>query len=192
MDLITYETIRGVHRAEKDEQLQQLPIGFFEAVKNWLIHRRASKDAFSLLETENAKKLLEDIISRREKKIVLSAMRTIRGELPPKHLTDSEQKFFDEIVNSLKIYREKIREETMTYDEIVEKKLEDTKKLMDEIAPEIKIDNKKMLKILNDMPAFVGDDEKKYGPFSKGDVVSLPENIMSLLVSRNIAENIMD
>jgi len=49
-----------------------------------------------------------------------------------------------------------------------------------------------MLKIVNNVPMFVGSDMKKYGPFSKGDVVSLPEDVMNLLVSRNIAENIMD
>ncbi|MDD5416618.1 MAG: hypothetical protein PHU12_01435 [Candidatus Aenigmarchaeota archaeon] len=191
MDIITYETIRGVHRNEKDEILQQLPEGFFQAVKNWLAHKRTNRDTYSLLEAENAKKLLEDIINRREKKIVLAALRTVRGELPPKNLTESEQKFFDGVVVSLKMFRDKITEETMNYDEIVEKKIEDTRKLVEEMAGEIKIENK-MIKILDDVPKFVGSDSNNYGPFRKGDVVSLPEDVMTLLLNRGAAENILD
>ncbi len=192
MDLITYETIRTVHRSEKDEQLQQLPDNFFEAVKNWLAHKRTNKDTYSLLETENAKKLLEDIINRREKKIVLAALRTIRGELPPKNLTDSEQKFFDDMVISLKQFREKIKEEIMSFDEIVEQKIEDTKKIVEELKPEVKIEDKKMIRILNNVPKFVGADMKNYGPFAKGDVVSLPDEIMNLLIARSMGENVLD
>lgn len=192
MDLITYETIRAVHRDEKGEVLQPLPENFYQAVKNWLAHKNKSKDTFSLLEIENAKKLLEDIISRREKKIVLSALRTVRGELPPKHLTDSEQRFFDNMVVALQQFRNLIKEETMSFDDVVVEKLEEAKKIMNEMTPEIKVDGKKMLKILDDVPMFVGSDMQKYGPFKKGDLVSLPEDVMGLLVGRNIAENVLD
>lgn len=191
MELITYETIRAVHRNEKDEVLQQLPEGFYLAVKNWLTQKRTNHDTYSLLEAENAKKLMEDIINRREKKIVLSALRTVRGELPPKTLTDSEQKFFDGIVFSLKSFRDKIKEESMSYDEIVAQKIEDTKKLMDEMEAGIKMTGK-MIKILDDVPAFVGSDAINYGPFKKGDVVSLPDDVMALLLGRGSAENILD
>ena len=44
---------------------------------------------------ENAKKLLEDIINRRQKKIVLAALSTVRGQLPQPNLTDEERKFFE-------------------------------------------------------------------------------------------------
>lgn len=191
MDIITYETIRAAHRAEKEEQLQELPVNFFQSVKNWLINKRMNRDTYSLLEAENAKKLIEDIMNRREKKIMLSVLRTVRGELPPKNLTDSEQRFFDEMVTSMKIFREKIKEETMSYDEIVEQKIEDTKKLVDEIRPD-KLEGKKLIRLLDDMPAFAGSDSNNYGPFKKGDLVSLPEEVMNLLLNRNIAENIMD
>ena len=35
MELITYETVRNAHRAEKEEELQKLPDGFFESIRNW-------------------------------------------------------------------------------------------------------------------------------------------------------------
>ena len=63
MELITYETIRSAHRAEKDEELQKLPEGFFDSVRNWFKHKENMKDTTSLLEVENAKKLLNDVVS---------------------------------------------------------------------------------------------------------------------------------
>ena len=109
MDLISYETIRNAHRAEKEEELQKLPEDFFGAVKKWLSLKEKQKDTTSLLEVENAKKLLDDIINRRERKIVLAALRTMRGELPPPNLTDNERRFFDEIVKSLKSFRDTMK-----------------------------------------------------------------------------------
>lgn len=199
MELITYETIRNAHRAEKEEELQKLPEGFFESVRSWFKHKENMKDTTSLLEVENAKKLLDDIINRRQKKIVLSALRTIRGELPPTTLSDEERKFFDEVVNSLKSFKNEINERFKGYDTIVEEKIEDAKKTVEELKPEeeiknifVKPDGKLLVKALKDLPEFVGSDLKNYGPLKTGDVITLPEEIGNLLISRKVAENILE
>lgn len=197
MELITYETIRNAHRAEKEEELQKLPEGFFESVRNWFKHKEKMKDTTSLLEVENAKKLLEDVINRRQKKIVLAALSTVRGQLPPTNLTDEERKFFDEIVNSLKIFKNEINEKFRGYEEIVEEKVEEAKKSIEELKKEEKMefakpDGKLLVKILSDLPRFVGSDMQAYGPLKAGDVISLPEEIGNLLINRKVAENILD
>ena len=199
MELITYETVRNAHRAEKEEELQKLPEGFFESVKNWLKHKENMKDTTSLLELENAKKLLDDIINRRQKKIVLSALRTIRGELPPQNLSDEERKFFDEVVNSLKLFKNEMNERFKGYETIVEEKIEDAKKTVEELKPEeevknifVRPDGKILVKAIKDLPEFVGSDLKNYGPLKTGDVITLPEEIGSLLISRKVAENILE
>jgi DNA replication initiation complex subunit (GINS family) len=196
VELITYETIRNAHRAEKDEELQKLPEEFFESVKNWFRHKEKMKDTTSLLEVENAKKLLEDIINRRQKKIVLSALSTVRGHLPPSNLTDEERKFFDEIVKSLKSFKNEINEKIKDYDEIVEEKVEEAKKSVEELKPReeikpLKPDGKLLIKILADLPRFVGSDMNSYGPLKTGDVISLPEEIGNLLINRKVAEVIL-
>jgi len=197
MDLISYETIRAVHRAEKDEQLQKLPDNFFGSVKSWLSHKQKNSDSASLLEVHNAKKLLDDILKRRERKIVLSAMRTMRGEVPPVNLIDSERRFFDEIVMIMKAHRQDMQEKMMGYAEVVESKIDDIKKTMGDMKPEIieddepiqpSNDKKKFVKITSDIPKFVGSDMETYGPFNKGEMANLPEEVAEVLLSRDVAE----
>ena len=203
MDLISYETIRAVHRAEKEEQLQKLPENFFESVKSWLSHKQKNDDSTSLLEVHNAKKLLDDILKRRERKIVLSAMRTMRGEVPPVNLTDSERRFFDEVVMLIKAHRQETQEKMMGYAEVVENKIDDIKKVMEDMRPNEIIDErpevepepeepkpepignpKKLLKMLSDIPKFVGFDMETYGPFDKGEMSNLPNEVAEILLSR--------
>lgn len=200
MDIITYETIRNAHRAEKEEELQKLPTGFLESVKNWFSHKEKLRDTTSLLEVENAKKLLEDIINRRERKIVLSALRTVRGDLPPSSLTDEERKFFDQLVNVLKVFRNDMNERFRNYADIVEEKVEEAKKSMEELKPVeervenkfIKPNGKLLVKALTDLPRFVGSNMESYGPLKAGDVIYVPEDVGKLLVNRKVAENILE
>jgi len=199
MDIITYETIRNAHRAEKEEELQKLPLGFFESVRGWFSHKEKLKDTTSLLEVENAKKLLEDVINRREKKIVLAALQTVRGQLPPSSLTDEERKFFDQLVNLLKIFRNEMNEKFRNYSDIVEEKVEEAKKSIEALKPEEKIESKfikpngkLLVKTLTDLPRFVGGDMKSYGPLKIGDVIYVPEEIGKLLINRKVAENILE
>lgn len=193
MDLITYETIRAAHRAEKEEELQKLPDNFFQAVRNWFANKEKQKDTVSLLEIENAKKLLEDIINRRQRKIVLSALRTIRGELPPQNLNAKEQKFFDQIIDSLKSFKESMNEEFMSV-EVVEEKIEEAKKALEEIKEPlvVKPEGKIVVKALTDIPRFVGSDMKAYGPLKTGDIITVPEEIGKILISRRVAENLLE
>jgi DNA replication initiation complex subunit (GINS family) len=199
MELITYETIRSAHRTEKQEELQKLPEGFFKSVRNWFKHKEKMKDTTSLLEVENAKKLLEDIINRRQKKVVLSALRTVRGDLPPTNLNDDERKFFDQLVSILKDFRKNINEKFRSYEDIVEEKIEEAKKSVEVLKPKevieqklIKPNGKLMVKILSDLPRFVSSNLESYGPLKAGDVITLPEGIGKLLITRKVAENILE
>jgi len=203
MELITYETIRNAHRAEKEEELQKLPQGFFESVRNWFSLKEKLKDStLSLLEVENAKKLLEDIINRRERKIILCALRTVRGEMPPSSLTEDERKFFDQLVNILKAFRNDMNEKFRSYADIVEEKVEEAKKSVEELRPIepekpvenkfIKPNGKLLVKVLADLPKFVGSNMEGYGPLKAGDVIYVPDEIGKLLITRKVAENILE
>lgn len=134
-ELITYDTIRKAHRAEKQEiALQKLPEDFFSLVRGWLGHKQSTqKGTASLLEIENAKKLLEDLVNRRQKKIVIAALHTIRGDVPPQNMALDEEKFFDVLVNSLLTFKRDAQEQMFGYDSVIEEKLESVKNLMDEM-----------------------------------------------------------
>jgi len=43
---------------------------------------------------------------------------------------------------------------------------------------------------LSNIPAFIGSDMKEYGPFDKDGVCEIPENIFSILFSKNIVKKI--
>jgi DNA replication initiation complex subunit (GINS family) len=198
MDLITYETVRNAHRAEKEEELQKLPDGFFESVRNWFKVKERLKDTTSLLEVENAKKLLEDVINRRQKKIVLAALSTMRGQLPPAGLNDEERKFFDDIVNILKAFKNDMNEKFRSFDDIAQEKVEEAKKSIEEMKPveveniAVKPNGKLLVKILINLPKFTGTDMQSYGPLRTGDIITMPEEVAKLLITRKAAENILD
>jgi DNA replication initiation complex subunit (GINS family) len=198
MDIITYETVRNAHRAEKEEELQKLPDGFFESVRNWFKVKEKLKDTTSLLEVENAKKLLEDVINRRQKKIVLAALSTMRGQLPPAGLNDEERKFFDDIVNTLKSFKNDMNEKFRSFDDIAEEKVEEAKKSIEEMKPveveniAVKPNGKILVKVLIDLPKFSGVDMQSYGPLRTGDIITLPDEVAKLLIMRKAAENILD
>src|SRR3989304_8402449 len=114
MDLITYETIRSANRMEKEKDLQKLPENFFHAVKSWFSVMEKKKDTLALLEVENARKLLDELVNTRAKKIVQAALASARGGAPPQNLVPSEQKFLDATLDSLKNFKEEITEQMIS------------------------------------------------------------------------------
>ena len=216
-NLITYEGIRAVQRAEKLEMLGKLPEGFWTAVRSWLAGKEEKRDSISLLELESAKKLLEDIVSRRQRKIIFAALGAMRGSAPPTNMTEDEQKFFDQSMVLLKQNKESALDKYISASASAEQKIEEArqsieliKNAMSAIAPEKTVDmtasrndaaiapeqplkalttnGTRMVKILSDMPKFVGTDLNEYGPYKTGDVVKLPSEIRAVLVARNAAE----
>ncbi len=237
-EIITYETIRAAHRAEKEEKLQKLPAGFFSAVRQWIEHKSSRRDTTSMLEVEAAKKILEELVNRREKKIVLAALHTVRGNLPPEGLTLEEQKFFDSMILSLKNFKDEVQQQMWSYDKFVEEKISEARKLVEEVksssqimeAPKIETSEKnglsenisathngeipeiisekldaqppaapelpkeipkpdlRKIKLLMDLPQFVGGDLNYYGPFANGQTAEVPPEVAGLLSMRGAAE----
>lgn len=46
------------------------------------------------------------------------------------------------------------------------------------------------IKILSDIPSFVGTDLKEYGPYKQGQTIELPFKIAQLFISRKLGENV--
>ena len=226
MEVITFEFIRDVHRKERDSKsldLQELPENFFPLVQQWLSEKEklyeAEKNPGVLIEIENAKKLLREIISQRQKKIVISALHVLRGGTPPENMLPQEEKFFEKILSILNEYRsmieleitgdfvkEKIEEIRENLSEMrkeaekryVEEKASESEKREKEIVTEEKIEEvkkpptEKLIKVraLNNIPRFVDENLNPYGPYKKGDEFELPEEIANILISRKIVESV--
>ena len=112
-NVITYETFRKFQRKEREsENLQELPEDFFKSCAEW-IKRKArayeeTKDLMIQREIENVLGIIKDILDRRERKLLLLAMHTVRSNVVPKNLHPYEEEYFDKIVESLKGMRERI------------------------------------------------------------------------------------
>ena len=179
---LSYEEIRRIHRLEKNtSQLVQVEPGFYNELHAFL---GAEKQAylkslknFSVSNSRdftNLKKMVEEIFSIREKKILNKALVAARtNESNEEHLAQQETKMFRKSIEMLKEYR-KMLEEMFGNDE---SKPESSKDL-----------NNLSVRILSDIPAFIGSDMKEYGPFSKDAVVELPFHIGKLLGSRNLCK----
>ncbi len=181
-EIISYETIRNVQRREKEEKvLQKLPENFFLLVREWLRTKKDSaKDSAGIIELENAKNLLNDIINRRETKIIMSALNTARGNLPPEGLTDEEAKFFDEILMLLKNFKSKMQEEILGYDGIIEDKIKSAREAVSATL--------KKVEFIADVPEFVDENMNRYGPFSAGSTAEIPASVAETLIKRGVVK----
>jgi DNA replication initiation complex subunit (GINS family) len=232
MSLITYEAIREAQRSEQGDQLQSLPNGFFDAVKNWIDYKKAKGDDLSLREIESAKKLLEEVIHRRQRKLLVYSIGVVRGDVPPENLDETEKEFFDQAVSLVKEFRTRMSDKILTEDGMVQKRLSEVSDIIEQIRekPEpVKEDivekpiepakeepvvtdipqepiaepvqnndllmgpapeKKPGLKLLVDLPKFVGQDLNSYGPFKSGEIIHVPNQIKNLLLTRKVAEEI--
>lgn len=232
-NVITYETFRKFHRKEKNnDELQDLPDEFYSSCRKWLKRKdrefdRSKGDTTPLYELENVKRIIRDIFDRRERKIMLMALQTVRSGISPKNLMSEEKDFYDEMVSNLKSYREEFlddiinvreedsesdkskgtnereeeREEDRTEDKDSggeenegntsrEDEIGDVKNLNEDIELKSEEIDGKIVRIFEDMPQFLDENENKYGPFKKEDLVKLPENIADLLIEREKAEEV--
>jgi DNA replication initiation complex subunit (GINS family) len=147
--MITYETISGVHRAEKGPQLSKLPDGFFPAVRLWLSHKKNRGDTSSILEAENAKKLLEYVVNIRLRKIMTAALDSARGSAPPANMTTEEEAFFDKVLSTVKTQQNEMKERLFGAGFIVEQKMEEARRSVDEM----KTTNMEIVKSIGTSPS---------------------------------------
>lgn len=169
-ETITFELIRKIQLDEqKQPKLTKLPENFFAAVNSYIQQKRQltlKDDRKVAVELKSTERLVDDIFSRRERKIVNSAITAARTKIQPENLVEEEKIFFANLVEDIKKRRE----------ESLQKILKQEKELAT------------LLVFKDEVPEFVGSDEKVYGPFKKGDIAKLPEDNMKILVERGIAE----
>lgn len=187
MAVVTFETLREIQRREKkSEQLSELKDEFYSAVKEYF--ERAGKEDLS--ELRNAQITFDDIVERREKKILNQALSTIRlrEKADIKLMSTREWELYEGIVSSLKNYREAI---DLKGGKIEIKELAKPQTLSDLVTGE-KNNGSEFLKveILEELPEIVGTDLKDYGPFKKGDVTTLPKENALLFISNGKAKEL--
>ncbi len=174
---MNYSKLRNIEQKEKTSPfLTDVGLDFYKEAAQYIkeleekieeekLKNPASKKLVLLTdELRNTKRIWENIFERREKKIILLALAAIRGgKTMPENLTREEKIFYESLLNLLKENRKRIFESH--YKEYL------------------------IIRILKDIPQFVGSDMKKYS-LKKEDVISLPAEVANILIKRGAAEEI--
>lgn len=177
---LSYEIIRKVHRQEKENtELSRIDEDFFDSLPEYIEEEKEklqdmknSLDDSVVRKLQNIKSMLEDIIYAREKKIINKAiLKTKNNEDDTKNMILEEQKIYYKIVNLL-----------YSYQRFAKGPFEQETK--DEKQKTIK------LKIIQDVPKFIGTDMQEYGPFEKETDVDLIEPIAKIFIKKGIAKEL--
>jgi DNA replication initiation complex subunit (GINS family) len=163
--MLTFETLSKIAREEKaSPSLTRLPEDFFESVSSYIYKKTQVNEGNDNWELENAKMVLSDIIRMRERKILLSAFSFADSGAEPANLAPDEKSLFDQAASLIMNFRT------------------GRKKVL-----EPGHERKSMIAFLEDVPQFVGTDMSNYGPFAKGDIANLPDDVTKLLIEKGAA-----
>jgi len=185
--MITYNELYDALRKERySEQLQPIPKNFIKDVAAYLKDKKeiADKkdDDFSdtILKTkkqfENSIAIFKELILRRKKKILELAFVAAETGISKRDFENMllvEKEAFEGIMKSL---------------EKADKKITELLKGMDE-EQEVKHKNK-MIVFIDDTEEFLDLDGNRLGPFKKGDVANIAEEIANILIVDKKAEAI--
>jgi DNA replication factor GINS len=204
---INYRTLRKIQQMEKNSSiLTDLDNDFYKNLEKYLLdlnnrlESELDEHKKKLLneEIENTKKIITSIYEQREKKILLTAISKARGGKPDlKSMVSVERDFFDSILKLIDTFRSKILENKKTMvickinSDIVNNEIKKENKIINN--NEIKILKNRnlnpIIRVIKDIPNFVGTDEKKY-TLKKNDIVSLPEDMKEMLLKRKVVEKL--
>lgn len=177
-----YGEVRRIHRLEKNSsQLVQLNEGFMGELNSFLSAERekylSSLRKGSLQRARdynNLEEMVREILSIRERKVLSKALVASRtNEYALSGMTLQEKELFKKVLSLLKDFKGK----SDALFGVEAKKSSLKEKGLKELS----------LKILSDIPSFIGADMKEYGPFSSGQSVELPWKTAELLIQRKLA-----
>ncbi len=167
--MLTYETLRKILQEERAaNKLVSLPEDFFESVKSYLEKKsQISREKEDVWELDSARRTLQELLEVRERKVLELALYHVRSGMEPGDLIPEEKELFERVVQNIKDFQAK-------------------RKVFLEGKPEKRL----VVAVLDSVPEFVGTNLKTYGPFKKGDVVSIPEDNAKLLIGKKLAQSI--
>lgn len=215
--VLSYEEIRRIFRLEKNTaRLVEVSPDFFEQLKVFIREERdncVKKSINDMNMTKvntfnNLKKMIYDIYSIREKKILNMALLTSRtGDENIEHMANEEIQLYKKLTDIMQLSRDDLLtmfeekcEVSTPKKEIVEViENNDVKDnvtvsteeevLIDDIKPkETPPEDSVSIKVLTNIPSFIGADMKEYGPFEESEVINLPKEVAKLFIARKLAE----
>ncbi|MBS3093744.1 DNA replication complex GINS family protein [Candidatus Pacearchaeota archaeon] len=182
--MITYNELYEALRKERySEQLQPIPKNFIKEIGAYLKDKKEiaeKKDDFffeAIVKTkkqfENSIAIFKELMLRRKKKILelaFVAAETGISKRDFENMLAVEKECFDSIMNSLEKSDKRISE--------ILKGIEEEKK------------RNKMIVFVEDTDEFLDLEGNALGPFKKGDIVNVPEEIANILLIDKKAEGV--
>lgn len=180
--MITFKEIYEISRKERfSEELQSIPKNFISEFSKYLKEKReiSSKedDLFSdvIIKTkkqiENAVILFKEIMLRRRKKILNLILIASETGIPKKeyeNMFDFEKELFDKLMKNIEESNKKVNE-------ILNGKKQEIKK-------------NKMIFLKENVEEFLDFNGEKMGPFEKGQIINIPNQIADILIKDKKAE----
>jgi len=181
---ISFDELRRIQLLEKKSgSLAPLPESFFADCREWLARQEEElKNGFSLDAArvrDNSSRIFQEIVSLRQQKVLLKALRDLRaGEVSSEGLASEEKQLYTDVLKVLKEFE----------CSMLGRVARDKPVAACEPQPEFL-----SVKILQDIPEpFVGADGKEYGPFTAAQVVRLAREQALSLVRRKAAVEVSD
>ena len=180
---INFEYIRDIQRKEKNStRIAEVSESFYSDLAQYVKECTESckTNGNGFRELENTVKLARDVFEKREQKLVMKALRSVRTkEYDEEHMTGEEKTLFKALVESIRGNRKLF--DKVLLGEYAFTASEDT--LIKENG-----NNLVLARVRKEIPVFVGSDTKEYGPYKTGDVVKLPRSEAELLAKQNLVE----
>jgi DNA replication initiation complex subunit (GINS family) len=179
--MITYNELYEALRKERySEQLQPLPKSFLKEVFEYFNDKKhiASKEADLFSDTiiktkkqlENAVSIFKELVLRRKKKLLNLAFIAAETGISKRdfdNMIDFEKELFDKIMKAIN---------------------EAEKNLSDKMNGKKEENKNKLVTFGEDVGEFLGLSGETLGPFKKGEMANLPEEIVKILVDDKKAE----
>jgi DNA replication factor GINS len=138
-----------------------------------MLDKRTAKANLLRKETENAKRMIRELIHTRYRKLVKKAAEG--KKVPPDVLTGEEERIFAGVYAFSDAFQVLMREVLQGRKPRVENRQEH---------------KRDVLRFAGPVPAIIGADMKPYGPFQAEDVASLPVDNAKILVKQQLAKRI--
>lgn len=191
---LTFSELRKAQKKEKrQEDLSDLEDNFILRVSNYL---EMKKDVDNR-EYKSAKRVFDKIIGLRQEKIVKQAKFAVKSEnggSSDLKLLPREKELFLELKNLFQDFNHNIEKMIKGEESIESPDIDIEEEEVNEEAepePEEEIEEGyQVVKIISDVPEFMGTDLESYGPFDEGEEVEIPEDNAEILVNRGNAEEI--
>ncbi len=178
-----YEKLLEILEKERlNDDLQTLKPDFFIDLTNFVerfnrnektLDKNSLEGKLLNNEIKRAKKIISNLLDIRFRKILKAIIEN--KSISHESFTKEEKMIYDKIMDNYQFFSD-LKKNILMGKTINEKNYE---KDLDE--------SRTFIRFLRDVPNIIGIDMKKYGPFKKEDVASLPVSNAELLISRKAA-----